>query len=167
MTDAAAPGSRTGAAPARSTGAARDAFVTLDRGTATSAAAIVARVDRRWRLLAAAAVPTIGAPASGAPGIDLLGALLGERIRDADPALADALRLGAPGTLPPALEAFGTPAAEAVVLAATEATRLRLEADANAAGWRATGVERRARRPARDDASCDPPQRRNPDRRDG
>jgi hypothetical protein len=97
-------------------------------------------VDRRWRLLAAAAVPTIGSPASGAPGADLLGALLAERVRDADPALADALGLGAPGTLPPALEALGTPAAEAVVLAATEATRRRLEADANAAGWRATGV---------------------------
>jgi hypothetical protein len=140
VTDAAAPGSRTGAAPARSTGAARDAFVTLDRGTATCAAAIVARVDHRWRLLAAAAVPAIGVPASEAPAADLLGALLTQRIREADPALADDLGLGGPGRLLPAVEASGSPAAEAVVLAATEATRQRLEADANAAGWRTTGA---------------------------
>jgi len=140
VTDAAAPGSRAGAAPARSTGAARDAFVTFDRGTATCAAAIVARVDRRWRLLTAAAVPAIGVPVPGAAGADPLCVLLTKRIREADPALADDLGLGGPGTLLPAFEAFGSPAAEAVVLAATEATRKRLEADANAAGWRTTGA---------------------------
>ena len=139
MTDAAAPGSRTGAAPARSTGAASDAFITLDRGTATWAAAVVARVERRWRLLAAAAVPAIGMPTSDGPGADALSALLMNRIREVDPALADDLGLGDPGP-PPRVEAVGSPVAEAVVLAATEATRQRLEADANAAGWRTTGA---------------------------
>jgi hypothetical protein len=140
VTDAAAPDSRRGAAPAHVTGAARDVFVTVDRGTATRAAAVVGRVDRRWRLLAATAVPAFGVPASDAPGPDPLSALLVERIRALDPELADDLGLGGQSDPPPVVEALGSPVAEAVVLAATEATRRRLEADANAAGWRTRGA---------------------------
>jgi len=138
VTEAAAPGSGTGAAPARSTGVRRDAFITLDRGTATWAAAVVARVDRRWRLLAATAVPAPGEP--GVLASDALGELLLERIREADPALAGDLGLDVPGTRPPLVEAVGSPIREAIVVAATETTRGRLEADANAAGWRTTGA---------------------------
>ena len=54
-----------------------EAFLTLDRGTATLAGSIVGRVDRRWRLLAATALP-----AGSDPGA-LLGLLdgLGNRLR--------------------------------------------------------------------------------------
>ncbi len=135
MTDAAAPAREEAAAPARSAPARRDAFVTLDRGTATCAAAVVARVDRRWRLLAATAVPAPAAPAS-----DALFELLLDRVRTAEPALASEVGLGDPGTIPPAIEAVGSPMVHAVVLAATEAARQRLETDANAAGWRTTGA---------------------------
>jgi hypothetical protein len=54
--------------------------------------------------------------------------------------MANDLGLDEPGTLPPLVEAVGSPTAQAVVLAATEATRQRLEADASAAGWRTTGA---------------------------
>ena len=135
MTDAAAPAREAGAAPTRPARARRDAFVTLDRGTATCAAAVVARVDRRWRLLAATAVPAAGVPAS-----DALFEILLDRVRTADPALAAGLGLDEPGTIPPTIEAVGSAMAHAVVLAATEVARQRLEADATAAGWRTTGA---------------------------
>lgn len=144
MTHAAAPRAA-GLAPIRPAGTHPDVFVTVDRGTATSAAAFVARVDGRLRLLAASAVPAprAAAPFGSAPAIPvpdpLVGLLLG-RVRSADPALADELGLGAPGEMPPVVEACGSPQAQAVVLAATEAARRRLEADASAAGWRAVGA---------------------------
>ena len=135
MTDAAAPGHGTGAAPAPPTDARRDAFVTFDRGTATCAAAVVARVDRRWRVLAATAVPTTNA---SDPAV--LTELLLQRVREADPGLASDLGLDNAGPVPPLVEAAGSPVMQAVVVAATEATRRRLEADASAAGWRTTGA---------------------------
>ena len=135
MTDAAPPAREAGAAPADPAPDRRNAFVTLDRGTATCAATVVGRVDRRWRLLAATAVPAPAVPATEA-----LFDLLLDRVRTADPALARAVGLGEPGTIPPVIEAVGSPLAHAVVLAATEATRQRLETDANAAGWRTTGA---------------------------
>jgi hypothetical protein len=146
VTDAAAP-REAGLAPPRPAPAGRDVFVTLDRGTATSAAAVVARVDRRWRLLAAAAVPAPAAasrpgavPAEPGAVPDALVALVLDRVRSADPALADELGLGARATAPPLVEAAGSPLAQAAVLAATEAGRRRLEADASAAGWRTIGA---------------------------
>ena len=135
MTDAATPAREAGAAPARAARARRDAFVTLDRGTATCAATVVGRVDRRWRLLVATAVPAPGVPASAA-----LVEILLDRVRTADPALATDLGLDRPGTIPPTIEAVGSAMVHAVVLAATEASRQRLEADATAAGWRTTGA---------------------------
>ncbi len=135
MIDAAAPARQAGVAPLRAAPARLDAFITIDRGTATSAAAVVARVDRRLRLLAATAVPALTESPSTA-----LPELLLDRVRAADPDLASDLGLGAPGTMPPLLEAVGSPTAHAVVLSATEAACRRLEADASAAGWRSTGV---------------------------
>ncbi|MFH1474721.1 MAG: hypothetical protein ABIG85_02565 [Chloroflexota bacterium] len=142
MTDAAAPAHEAGAAPARLGRARRDSFVTLDRGSATCAATVVGRVDHRWRLLAATAVP---APAVPAP--DALVELLLERVRTADPALASDLGLGRRRSIPPLIEAVGSAMAHAVVLAATEAARGRLEADATAAGWRTTGASAERRDP--------------------
>ncbi|HYN48466.1 MAG TPA: hypothetical protein VER83_06330 [Candidatus Nanopelagicales bacterium] len=135
MTDAATPARESGSAPAGEARARRDAFVTLDRGTATCAATVVGRVDGRWRLLAATAVPT---PAVPVP--DALVELLLDRIRAADQPLAADLGLARPGTIPPVIEAVGGAIAHAVVLAATEASRRRLEVDATAAGWRTTGA---------------------------
>lgn len=135
MTDAAAPGDEASAARTGPPRAPRDAFVTLDRGTATCAASIIAHVDRRWRLLAAAALPVAGAPASAA-----LEELLLERVRAADPELASDLGLDEPFTRLPVIQAVGNPTSRAVVLAATEASRLRLQADAGAAGWYTTGA---------------------------
>jgi hypothetical protein len=135
VTGVAPPAREAGAAGARPAPARRDAFVTLDRGTATCAATVVGRVDRRWRLLAATAFP---APAVPEP--EVLFELLLDRVRTMDPALAADLGLDMPGTIPPRIEAVGSSPADAVVLAVTEAVRRRLEADATAAGWRTTGA---------------------------
>jgi len=135
VTDAATPAREAGAAPARPALARRDAFLTLDRGTATWAATVVGRVDRRWRLLGATAVPAPAVPAEAT-----LFELLLDRVRAADPALATDLGLGEPGTIPPTVEAVAGATAHAVILAPTEEARRSLEADAAAAGWRTTGA---------------------------
>lgn len=140
MTDAGAPARQTGTAPPRPASARRHALVTLDRGTATCAATVVGLVDGRWRLLAATAVPAPSAPATAAPATAALVEILLDRVRAADPALAIELGLDRPGTIPPTIEAVGSAMAHAVVLAATEASRQRLEADASAAGWQTSGA---------------------------
>ena len=140
MIDAVAPAGVPGVTPVRAVGTRTAAFATLDRGTATCAAAVVGRVDGRWRLLAAAAVPSGADP-------DSLVAALRERVRAADPALAADLGLdrdpgagaGRASDLP-RIEALGSAAPMVAVLAVTEATRRRLEADAAAAGWRTSGA---------------------------
>ena len=113
------------------------AFFTLDHGTATLAGALVGRVDERWRLLAATALPAGGSP-------DALAGLLADRFRSADPARAAAMA-GAPGrrtrkgTRPPPawprLVASSVPAETLAIIAATERTRARLEGAAVGAGW--------------------------------
>jgi len=140
VTDAVAPAGAPGAAPARAVGPRTTAFVTLDHGTATCAAALVGRVDRHWRLLVAAAVPSGADPAS-------LVAVLRDRVRVADPALAaevgivdDSPGPAASGAAMPWIVATGSRAPHAVVIAATEETRRRLESDAAAAGWRTVGA---------------------------
>jgi len=113
------------------------AFFTLDHGTATLAGALVGRVDERWRLLAATALPAGGSPDA------LLGVLV-DRFRSADPARAGTIaslpRSGtANGTEPPPawprLVASSVPAATLAIIAATERTRARLEEAAVGAGW--------------------------------
>jgi len=113
------------------------AFFTLDHGTATLAGALVGRVDDRWRLLAATALPAGGSPEA------LLGVLV-DRFRSADPARAAAIA-GVRGTgtgegtePPPAwprLAASSVPAETLAIIAATERTRARLEEAAVGAGW--------------------------------
>jgi hypothetical protein len=124
------PSSRALAAPADDR---QHAFLTLDHGTATLAGAIVGRVDRRWRLLAATALPAGSDP-------DALLDLLVDRLRSADQALADGTVgsvTSGPGSLDawPRLAALSAPAATLAVIAATERTRARLEAAALGAGW--------------------------------
>ncbi len=151
MTDGATPGHHAADAPAPGAGPAPAAFLALDQGSATCAAALVGRVAHRWRLLAATAVPA---------GADtrVLAALLVERVRGADAALAVEIGLGGPAPPPglprapggaradepplalPRLEVTSAPAPLAAVLATTEAARARLEADAAAAGWRTVGA---------------------------
>jgi hypothetical protein len=86
VTDRASPGRSAAGAPAPADGPAPAAFLALDRGSATCAVALVGRIGRRWRLLAAAAAPA-GADAA------VLGELLVARVRAADPALADEIGL--------------------------------------------------------------------------
>lgn len=159
MTAAASPARHAGAAPERHAGPAPAAFLALDCGSATRAAALVGRIDGAWRLLASTAVPA-GGDASA------LDDLLVERVRSADPALAEEIGLrprdpdaGGPGQSAPAaadgaaaasaaaavpslsrLEATSSAAPMAAILATTEAARARLEADAAAAGWRTVGA---------------------------
>ncbi len=152
MTDAASPTRDAGEVPAPIAGPAPAAFVTLDRGTATCAAGLVGRIGRRWRLLGAAAVPAGADP-------DVLVELVVERVRAGDPEIAAELELpptaagrtkgvapsaAAPRAPLPRLEASSAPAPILAVLAATEATRARLEADAAAAGWRTIGASAEA-----------------------
>ncbi len=133
MTDGAQPSATVEAAPGRAAMRPPGAFVTVDRGTATTAAAVVGRVHRRWRLLTGTAVP-----AGSDPGV-LVGLLL-DRVRSVDPVLASQVGLATSDPDLPRLEARGAPAPLAVVLAATEATRDRLEHEAAAAGWRTAGA---------------------------
>lgn len=120
-------------AAAAGAGERTSAFYTVDHGSATLAGALVGRVDGRWRLLAATALPTGSSPEA------LIG-LLADRLDAADPGLAEVLgsRSGpAPGssTNVPWVVARSRPAPTIAVIAATERTRALLEAAATGAGW--------------------------------
>jgi hypothetical protein len=110
------------------------AFFTLDHGTATLAGALIGRVDDRWRLLAATALPAGSSP-------EALLVLLVDRFRSAGAARTGAIpgRGTRKGTrLPPAwprLAASSVPAETLAIIAATERTRARLEDAAVGAGW--------------------------------
>ena len=137
MTDEPSPvrSARAGAAGAGP--GAPDAFVAVDRGTATCAVALVGRVAGSRRLLAGAAV------AAGADP-DALIELVADRARAADPQLVAQAGIPRRAIDLPRLAASGTAPPLAVVLAASEATRATLEADAGAAGWRTTGASAEA-----------------------
>jgi hypothetical protein len=121
---------RPGSAPA--TAELPDAFLAVDRGTATTTAALVGRIAGRRRLLAAVALPAGADP-------DAVAALVVDRARSGDADLVAAAGVAGDAAGVPRITAFGSPARVAAVLAATEATRAVLEADAVAAGWRAVG----------------------------
>ena len=109
------------------------AFYTLDHGSATLAGALVGRVDGRWRLLAATALPTGSGP-------DALVALLARRLESVDPSRAEmiggwAASGPAASADVPRLVARSRPAATLAVIAATDRTRTRLEEAAAGAGW--------------------------------
>lgn len=109
----------------------RRAFVTVDRGTATAAVALVARVGGRWRLLGSTAAPV-------AVPVDVLVERLRRRLASADPGLAADLGLADPGSTAD-LERLACATAappELAVIAATERVMRPLAAVAETAGWR-------------------------------
>ena len=110
-------------------------LVALDLGSGTTAAALIGRVGGRRRLLAAAATP-------GGDDPDALVAELVARVRSAEPDLAVAAGIGADWAAAghSRLVARTGPAPRMAIIAASEATRERLEAIAGAAGWLTTGA---------------------------
>jgi hypothetical protein len=113
----------------------------LDLGSATSSAAVLGRINGRWRLLAAES-----APAGGDPD-DLLTLLL-SRLSDADPVLAEELGLG-PSSIAatPRLVARTTGLPRLAILATSERERAAVERLAETAGWRCTGLSLEASDP--------------------
>jgi hypothetical protein len=112
-----------------------DAFVTIDRGTASTAVTLIGRIDHHWRLLGATA-----GPASVAP--EALAERLRRRLQAAAPELADGLRLGRPGSTDPLpRRACATvPPPEVAVVAATHRAVAPLAAAARTSGWRVRPV---------------------------
>ncbi len=112
-----------------------DAFVTIDRGTASTAVTLIGRIDDRWRLLGATA-----APASVEP--EALAERLRRRLQAAAPGIAESLRLDGTGSadaIP--RRACGTmPPPEIAVVAATHRAVAPLAAAARASGWRVRPV---------------------------
>lgn len=107
------------------------AFVALDRGTATVAASLVARVDGRWRLLGSTAAPA-------AVETDAVIERLRRRLVTGEPELAVLLGIAGPGSaaeLPRVACATSRPP-EIAVVAATGRVLGPLVAVAAAAGWR-------------------------------
>ncbi len=106
----------------------------IDLGAATASAALIGPVDGRRRLLGSLALP------AGVSEDRLAGHLL-ERIRRADPALADDLGLddGALATVPRRI-VRSAPPPTLVVLAPTVRARLAVERIAGVAGWRTRGA---------------------------
>ena len=104
----------------------------LDLGAATASAALIGPVDGRRRLLGAVALPA---------GVDediLVGHLL-DRVRAADPILAERLGLAASDAIP-RLVARSAPAPILAVLATTVLERVAVERVAGRAGWRTRGA---------------------------
>ena len=107
------------------------AFLTLDAGAATIAAALIGRVGGRWRLVGSLSMP------AGAD-VDTIVTALGDRAVRADPDLAAALdvHLGRAAELP-RLEVASHPPRRMVVVAASERALGPLVAAASRSGWRA------------------------------
>ncbi len=99
-------------------------------GAATIAATLIGRVDARWRLIGAIAMPAEA-------DVEAVVALLGDRAIDADPALATTigLRRGAAAGLP-RLEVESHPPRVLAVVAASERALAPLVASASRSGWR-------------------------------
>jgi len=113
----------------------------LDLGSATSAVAVLGRINGRYRLLAAEA-----APAAIDPEL-LLGRLV-ERLADADPALAADLGLaGLDLAAVPRLMARTAELPRLAILATSERERAASERLAAGAGWRARGLSLEASEP--------------------
>jgi hypothetical protein len=110
------------------------ALFALDLGSATSSAALLGRVNGRWRLLAFEAAPA---------GTDLDGLLIGlaTRVAGADPDLAAEIGLdpAAVGDLPQ-LVARSAELPGLAILATSERERAAIERLAATAGWRASGL---------------------------
>lgn len=105
------------------------AFFAVDLGTATCAVSLVGWVDGRWRLLGSTAAPA-------SIGADPLVALLSDRLREADPALAATLRLSHDGDEPARVIARTVMPPMLAVVAASARAIAPLVAAAGTAGWR-------------------------------
>lgn len=106
------------------------AFLAIDRGAATTGAALIGRVDHAWRLLGSVALPARSHP-------DAAAHLLLARVAAADPELAAHLRVDPerPDLLP-AVTVTSTPARRLAVVAASERALAPLVAAAARSGWR-------------------------------
>lgn len=106
-------------------------FVTVDRGSATVAAAIVGRIGGSWRLLGASAAPAV-------VGTDTLVERLRRRLAAGEPEIARLLGLEdrAATVDLPRVECGTTRPPEIAVVAATDRVLAPLAAIAAAAGWR-------------------------------
>ncbi len=106
------------------------AFLAIDRGAATTGAALIGRVDHAWRLLGSVSLPARSHP-------DAAAHLLLARVAAADPDLAAHLRVDPerPDLLP-AVTVTSTPARRLAVVAASERALAPLVAAAARSGWR-------------------------------
>lgn len=110
------------------------AFFTVDRGAATTAVALIGRVDGAWRLVGAVSLPAASDP-------DAARALLLRRLIAADEVLAR--RLGIDAAAPdvvPSVEVRSGSARRLAVVAATERSLAPLLASARRSGWRTVGA---------------------------
>lgn len=109
----------------------RHAYVTVDRGTATTAVALLARVANRWRLLGSSAAPSSVQP-------DVVAERIRSRLAATDADLAGHLGLDAPSGLDgvPRLACSTSRPPEMAVVAATERVLAPLADAASGAGWR-------------------------------
>jgi hypothetical protein len=108
-------------------------FLTLDMGAATTAAALVGRLQSHWRLLGTIAMPATRDPE---PMLELL---VG-RFRSAAPQIVEELDLPNDVSAIGRLVARSNPRAALAVLAASDARRDSLAAAADRAGWRVRGA---------------------------
>jgi len=105
------------------------AFLTQDSGAATIAAALVGRVDGRWRLIGSLSLPAGAAP-------DAAAMVLLDRVRIADPNMATALGLdGARPSDLPRVEVASRPPRRLAVIAGSERALEPLVAAASRSGW--------------------------------
>ena len=110
------------------------AFLAIDRGAATSGAALIGRVDGMWRLLGSVALPTASDP-------DAAVGLLLRRVMVAEPALARRLGITADdGGLLPAVTVRSSRPRRLAVVAASERALAPFVVAAARSGWRTTGV---------------------------
>jgi hypothetical protein len=106
------------------------AFFTIDTGAATVATAMIGRIGGRWRLVGSLALPSGVDPAA-------VTALLVERARQADPALAEALGLDrVPVEEVPRVEIASHRPPRLAVVAGSERALVPLLAAASRSGWR-------------------------------
>jgi hypothetical protein len=114
------------------------AFLTIDRGSATTSVAVIGRTGGAWRLLGSLAVPA-------AADVERATALLLSRLIAADPALCLKIGLGdrsaaeAAGILP-RLEVTSRRPRRLAVIAGSERALADLLAVADRSGWRTTGL---------------------------
>jgi hypothetical protein len=110
------------------------AFLAIDRGAATTGAALIGRIDHAWRLLGSVALPARSHR-------DAAAHLLLSRVAHADPDLAAHLRVDPerPDLLPE-VSVASTPARRLAVVAASERALAPLMAAAARSGWRTVGA---------------------------